>query len=138
MEHREQSPIPFLLQTSLFLSYLLHNSMSKELFGEASNFRNKKHEARRKKKIEREKLKGNLLILEMGVWKMSPPLCRGVWDDHSPPPPPWPQKDIRKLCFCLYRVLRKKARPSWLVQLITGFRKKSKMSKKFFSFYFQN
>ena len=32
-EHREQSPIPFLLQTSLSLSYLLYNLMSKKLFG---------------------------------------------------------------------------------------------------------
>ena len=31
-EHREKSPIPFFLQTSLSLSYLLHNSMLKELF----------------------------------------------------------------------------------------------------------
>ena len=30
-EHREKSPIPFFLQTSLSLSYLLHNSMLKEL-----------------------------------------------------------------------------------------------------------
>ena len=42
--------------------------MSKELFGEASKCRNKKHEARRKKKME-----GNPLILEMGVWKTFPP-----------------------------------------------------------------
>ena len=34
-EHREKSPIPFFLQTSLSLSYLLHNSMLKELFGKA-------------------------------------------------------------------------------------------------------
>jgi len=33
-ENREQSLIPFLLQTSLSLSYLLHNSVSKELFEE--------------------------------------------------------------------------------------------------------
>ena len=32
-DNREQFPIPFLLQTSLSLSYLLHNLMSKELFG---------------------------------------------------------------------------------------------------------
>ena len=32
-EHREKSPIPFFLQTSLSLSYLLHNSMFKGLFG---------------------------------------------------------------------------------------------------------
>ena len=41
-ENREQSLILFLLQTSLSLSYLLHNSMSKELFGEASKRRNNK------------------------------------------------------------------------------------------------
>jgi len=51
-ENREQSPIPFLLKPSLSLSYLLHNSMSQELFGEASKRRNKKQEARRKKKKE--------------------------------------------------------------------------------------
>jgi hypothetical protein len=49
-EHREQSPIPFFLQTSLSLSYLLHNLMSKELFGKALKCKNKKQEARRKKK----------------------------------------------------------------------------------------
>ena len=52
----ELSLIPFFLQTSLSLSYLLHNSLSKELFGEASKCRNKKQEERRKKKIEQEKL----------------------------------------------------------------------------------
>ena len=40
-EHREKSPIPFFLQTSLSLSYLLHNSMAKELFGKALKFKNK-------------------------------------------------------------------------------------------------
>ena len=35
-ENREQSLIPFFLQTSLSLSYLLHNLMSQELFGEVS------------------------------------------------------------------------------------------------------
>ena len=47
--------------------------MSNELFGEASKCRNKKQEARRKKKIEHEKLEGNLLTLEMGAWKTPPP-----------------------------------------------------------------
>jgi len=40
-EHREQSPIPFLLQTSLSLSYLPHNLMSKELFEKALKCKNK-------------------------------------------------------------------------------------------------
>ena len=56
-ENREQSLIPFLLQTSLSLSCLLHNWMSQALFREASKRRNKKQEARRKKieqKIGRE------------------------------------------------------------------------------------
>jgi len=52
-EHREQSPIPFFLQTSLSLSYLLHNLMSKELFGKALKCKNKKQEARRKYKLNR-------------------------------------------------------------------------------------
>jgi len=39
-EHKEQSPIPFLLQTSFSLSYLLHNSMSKSLFGKALKCKN--------------------------------------------------------------------------------------------------
>jgi len=46
-EHREQSPIPFLLQTSLSLFFLLHNLMSRELFGKAlkcKNVINKKKE----------------------------------------------------------------------------------------------
>ena len=44
-----------LLQTSLSLSYLLHNSMSQDLFGEASKHRNKKQEEKRKfQKIGRE------------------------------------------------------------------------------------
>ena len=59
-EHGEKSPIPFFLQTSLSLSYLLHNSMLKELFGnkkqeelfgKALKWKNKKQEAR-KKEIE--------------------------------------------------------------------------------------
>jgi len=66
-EHREQSPIPFFLQTSLSLSYLLHNLMSKELFGKALKCKNKKQKARRKQKLNRKKWKGNLLTLEMGA-----------------------------------------------------------------------
>ena len=48
-DNKEQSLLLFLLQTFFFLPYLLHNSMSKELFGEASKCRNKKKEARSKK-----------------------------------------------------------------------------------------
>ena len=55
-EHREKSPIPFFLQTSLSLSYLLHNSMLKELFGKAL-CKNNKQEARRKNKLNRKKWK---------------------------------------------------------------------------------
>ena len=40
--------------------------MSKELFGEASKSRNKKQEARRKKKIEDEKLEGKSLDIRDG------------------------------------------------------------------------
>jgi len=47
-EHREKSPIPFFLQTSLSLSHLLHNWMLKELVGKALKCKNKKQEARRK------------------------------------------------------------------------------------------
>ena len=49
-EHREKSPIPFFLQTSLSLSYLLHNSMLKRLFEKALKCKNKEQEARRKNK----------------------------------------------------------------------------------------
>ena len=66
-EHREKSPIPFILQTSLSLSYQLHNSMFKELFGKALKWKNKKQEARRKNKLNRKKWKGNLLTVEMGA-----------------------------------------------------------------------
>ena len=48
---------PFLLRTSLTLSYLLHSSMSQELFGMASKHRNKKQE---ENKIEQEKWKETL------------------------------------------------------------------------------
>ena len=67
-EHREKSPIPFILQTSTkSLSYQLHNSMFKELFGKALKWKNKKQEARRKNKLNRKKWKGNLLTVEMGA-----------------------------------------------------------------------
>jgi len=56
-EHREKSPIPFFLQTSLSLSHLLHNLMLKELFGKKNK---EKQETRRKKKkeIEQKKVEG--------------------------------------------------------------------------------
>jgi len=66
-EHKEKSPIPFFLQTSLSLSYLLHNLMLIELFGKASKCKNKKQEARRKNKLNRKKWKGNLYTVEMGA-----------------------------------------------------------------------
>jgi len=56
-EHREQSPIPFFLQTSLSLSCLLHNLMSEELFGKALKCKNKNQEGRRKK-FDRKKVEG--------------------------------------------------------------------------------
>ena len=92
MENSEQSLIPFFLQTSLSLFYLLHKSISKELFGEALTCRNKKQEARRKRKFNRKNGKVNLLILEMGAWKtFTLPPCwggGGGGDDCSPPPCP--------------------------------------------------
>jgi len=60
-EHREIFPIPFFLQTSLSLSYLLHNSKLKELFGKALKCKNKKQEARRKNKLNRKKVEGKSL-----------------------------------------------------------------------------
>jgi len=51
MENREQSLIPFLLQTSLSHSYLLQNLMLQELFREASQSvetRNMKQKGKRK------------------------------------------------------------------------------------------
>jgi len=66
-EHREKSPIPFFLQTSSSLSYLLYNSMLKELFGKALKCKNKKQEARRKNNLNRKKWKGNLLTVEMSA-----------------------------------------------------------------------
>ena len=81
-DNKEQSLIPFLLQISLSLFYLLQNLMSKELFGEASKYRNKKQEARRK--LNWKNWKGNLLILQMGVWKTLPlPHWGGGQGDES-------------------------------------------------------
>ena len=51
-ENREQFLVPFLLQAFLSLSYLLHNSMSKELFREASKHRNNKQEEKRKSNMK--------------------------------------------------------------------------------------
>jgi len=59
-EHRDKSPVPFFLQTSLSLSYLLHNSMLKELFGKALKCKNKKQE-QEEKKIEQKKVEGKSL-----------------------------------------------------------------------------
>jgi len=47
--------------------------MSKEQFGEASKCRNKKQEARRKKKIEQEKLEGKSLDIGDGGLEAVPP-----------------------------------------------------------------
>ena len=65
--------------------------MSKEVFGEASKFRNKKQEARRKKKI-----------LDLRDWGMEAvPPRRGGGETIPPPPPhPRPQENIRKVCYC--------------------------------------
>jgi len=76
-DNREQSLVP-----SLSLSYLLHNSMSQELFGEASKPRNKKQEE--KIKLNRENWKGNILILDIGR-------C----------PPPLPPRKYQDLCVFL-------------------------------------
>ena len=65
-EHREKSPVQGEIP-SLSLSYLLHNSMSKELFGKALKCKNKKQEERRKNKLNRKKWKGNLLTVEMSA-----------------------------------------------------------------------
>ena len=48
-----KSHIPFLLQTSLSISYLLYNSMSQKLFREASKHRNNKPEEKRKLTMEK-------------------------------------------------------------------------------------
>ena len=68
-EHRKQSPIPFFLQTSLSFSYLLHNLMSKELFGKALKCKNKKQESKKKKEIEQKKVEGKSLDIRDGGLK---------------------------------------------------------------------
>ena len=60
---------PFFLQTFLSLSYLLHNSMLKELFGKALKCKNKKQEARRKNKLNRKKVEGKSLDSRDGSLK---------------------------------------------------------------------
>ena len=75
-----------LLQTSLSLSYLLHNSMSQDLFGEASKHRNKKQEEKRKfRKIGREislMISSTLSIYSVSEWRQT--LEMGLGD--VPPP----------------------------------------------------
>ena len=84
-ENREQSLILFLLQTSLSLSYLLHNSMSKELFGEASKRRNNK-----KKKKDNQTGKIGSEISDVKLYTVN--FSDGEWildkglGDISPPP----------------------------------------------------
>jgi len=48
-EHREKYPIPFFLQTSLSLSYLLHISMFKGLFGKVLKGKNKINKKKKRK-----------------------------------------------------------------------------------------
>ena len=86
---QRKAGIPFLLQTSLSLSCLLHNSMSQELFEEASKQRNKKQEEKRK--LNR-KMEGNspmisftLSIYSVSKWRQT--LEMGLGD--VPPPPPF-------------------------------------------------
>ena len=75
-----------LLQTSLSLSYLLHNSMSQDLFGEASKHRNKKQEEKRKfRKIGREislMISSTLSFYSVSEWRQT--LEMGLGD--VPPP----------------------------------------------------
>ena len=81
-----KSLIPFLLQTSLSLSYLLHNSMSQKLFGEASKRTNKKQEEKRK--LRRKNWKGNLWWYQLSIYSASEwrqTLEMGLGD--GPPPP---------------------------------------------------
>ena len=78
--------------------------MSKELFGEASKIRNKKQEARRKKKIEQEKLEGTSLDIRDGDLEDVPSLPgkgRGVRQLLSSPSL-HPRK-YQELVFCLVR-----------------------------------
>ena len=107
-----------------YFSYLLHNSMSKEQFGEASKCRNKKQEARRKKKIEQEKLEGKSLDIGDGGLEAVPPPS---------------QENIRKLCFWLvrhnsrvtifYRIQRKESKIFSASSMHYRVKKKSKILK---------
>ena len=78
--HREQSHKSFPVQTSLFLSYLLPNSMSQGLFGEALNHRNNKKE---------ENLTGKLRVLGMLSFTLFLPISNEdkhqIWWATSPP-----------------------------------------------------
>ena len=60
-EHREQSPKPFFLQTFLSLFYLLHNSISKELFGKALKCKETRSKKKKEKEIEQKKVGGKSL-----------------------------------------------------------------------------
>ena len=78
--------------------------MSKELFGEASQIRNKKQEATRKKKIEQEKLEGKSLDIRDGDLDDIPPLPRGGgWGDNYSAPPSLHPRKYQVLVFCLVR-----------------------------------
>jgi len=68
-EHREKFPIPFFLQTSLSLFYLLHNSMLKELFGKALKCKNKKTRSKKKRKLNRKKVERKSLDSRDGCLK---------------------------------------------------------------------
>ena len=86
-ENSEQFLIPFLLQTSLSISYLLHSSMSKELFGE--------------EKFE----KKSLDIRDGGLGDVSPH-CQGGgrWVRYSLFPSSYlPPRKYYELVFCLVR-----------------------------------
>ena len=75
--------------------------MSKELFGEASKIRNKNQEARRKKKIEQEKLEGKSLEIRDRDLEDVPSLPgkgRGG-ETIALLPPPCTQENIRNWCF---------------------------------------
>ena len=65
-EHREKSPIPFFLQTSFSLLPAPQINVKRTIW-KGLKVKNKKQEARRKDKLNREKWKGNLLTVEMGA-----------------------------------------------------------------------
>ena len=76
--------------------------MPKELFGEASKCRKKKEEARRKNKIEQEKLEGKSLDIRDGGHDIHPPYWEGGGDETialPPLPSPQPQENIRNWSF---------------------------------------